>query len=86
MVPARVRTWYSMGVSARANVGEWVAAWKQAGPALKAMKRTELRRLKTSEALAQLEEIFRYALKVAKPTKTSGLVEQQRIFKKLRHD
>jgi hypothetical protein len=72
-------------VKAGAETRIWVTAWKRAGPALQAIKRTELRRLKTAAAIAQLEDHFAYALRTAKPTKTSGLVEQQRLFKKLRH-
>lgn len=63
---------------------DWVSAWKRAGPALEAVKRSELRALRTSVALEQLKDYFDYALSRAKKTKTSGLVEQQRIFKKLR--
>jgi hypothetical protein len=67
------------------NVKMWVAAWKRAGPALLEVKRAELRHLRTVEAIAQLEDHFRYALRTAKATRTSGLVEQQRVFKKLRN-
>lgn len=67
------------------NVNEWVAAWKRAGPALTEVKRAELRHLRTAGAIAQLEDHFRYALRTAKATRTSGLVEQQRVFKKLRN-
>lgn len=64
---------------------EWVQAWKRAGPALQAVKKAELRSLSTATALPQLADHFAYALRTATPTINSGLVEQQRIFMKLRH-
>ena len=67
------------------DLKEWVQAWKRAGPALCEVKRAELRSLSTREALDQLADHFAYALRKAKATTTSGLVEQQRIFMKLRH-
>jgi hypothetical protein len=47
-------------------------------------KRDELERLDTVQALEQLADAFRKALREASPTTTSGLVEQQRIFARLR--
>jgi hypothetical protein len=73
-----------MADPSKLTLTEWVSAWKRAGPALDAVKRSELRRLRTSAALEQLRDHFDYALRTAKKTKTSGLVEQQRIFRKLR--
>ena len=66
------------------NLNKWVQAWKRAGPALRQVKRNELRSIDTSEAIAQLADHFEYALRMARPTTTSGLVEQQRVFMKLR--
>ena len=70
-------------MSSEAQLKKWVTACKKAGPALKALKRAELRSLKTPDALRTLKSAFAHALKTARPTQTSGLVEQQRYFKKL---
>ena len=67
------------------EIKKWVQAWKRAGPALLAVKKAELRSLSTASALAELADHFAYALRTATPTISSGLVEQQRIFMKLRH-
>ena len=81
--PERVRFW-DVGSTAD-DLKKWVQAWKRAGPALREVTRTELRSLSTREALDQLADHFAYALRTARATTTSGLVEQQRIFMKLRH-
>lgn len=75
----------NLGVNEASQVREWVQAWKRAEKAMGEVKRQEVRRMSTARALEQLEDYFRYALRNARPTRTSGLVEQQRIFKTLRH-
>lgn len=62
---------------------EWVATWREADVALARVKRAELERLETTEALRQLTDAFRDAAHVPQVTET-GLVEQQRIFQRLR--
>ncbi len=63
---------------------DWVRTWREAGPALERVKRAELQRLETSVALQQLADAFEQALRNAPRTVTSGLVEQQQIFQRLR--
>jgi hypothetical protein len=58
------------------------ARWKAAGPELERLRLQSLRGLKTVEAVEQLWPAFIAAAKLP-PRQTSGLVEQQRIFKKL---
>jgi hypothetical protein len=62
----------------------WVQAWKRAGPALERIRRQELRQLDTYAAIALLcgPADYREAPRAPKPT--SGLIEQQRIFRRLR--
>lgn len=62
----------------------WVETWRRAGDALARVKRDELARLDTVQTLRQLTDAFEHALRHAQPTYTSGLVEQQRIFARLR--
>jgi hypothetical protein len=61
-----------------------VATWREAGEARARVKRHELIRLETKIALEQLADVFDLAVREARPTTTSGLVEQQRIFGLLR--
>ena len=70
--------------SSTPELRRWVATWRAAGEALAAVKRAELRRLDTLEALAQLADAFDHAVRAAPRTTTSGLVAQQRILARLR--
>jgi len=61
---------------------EHAARWRVAGPELERIRFESLRGLSTPVAVMQLAEAFEVAEKL--PTrKSSGLVEQQAIFKKL---
>ena len=62
----------------------WVAAWKSAGPELERIRREELRRLDPSKAIALLCGPADYRTPPRAPKPTSGLVEQQRLFSRLR--
>jgi hypothetical protein len=63
---------------------EAVLAWKRAGAALEAVRRKEIAGADTQKALAVLEEIFELALRESPPRPTSGLIEQQRWFQRLK--
>jgi len=60
-----------------------VAAWKKAAPVLERLRREAIRNTKTEEAIAMFSSAFRAALKSLPPRRTSGLIEQQAIFRKL---
>jgi hypothetical protein len=60
----------------------WVQAWKAAGPELERLRREELRRLDPQRAIALLCGPADYRAPPRAPRPTSGLVEQQRWFKK----
>jgi hypothetical protein len=62
----------------------WVAAWRDAGPRLEAVRRRELRELDPVEAIAKLREPADYRVEPRAPKPTSGLVEQQRVFARFR--
>ena len=65
----------------------WVRQWQQAGKALEAQKRQELSALTDACALEMTEtllELSEGAYISPRRRKTSGLVEQQAIFQKLR--
>jgi len=66
------------------DLRRWVETWKRADEALAQVKRAELERLDTGAALEQLADAFELARRRALPTTTSGLVEQQRLFARMR--
>jgi hypothetical protein len=63
---------------------QWVETWRRAGPELEEIRRREIEAIDTGEAIRQIfgssESLFR---NLEAPT-TSGLVEQQAWFAKLR--
>lgn len=67
-----------------AQARRWVQAWKDAAPALERIRRQELRELDARQAIALLcgEADYRQPPRAPKPT--SGLIEQQRVFRKAR--
>jgi len=68
----------------REAMRRWVETWRQAGPELEAIRRKEIEKIDVQKELAVLEDAFNYAIKNTKPEPTSGLVEMQRLFAKLR--
>jgi hypothetical protein len=91
-----VPVWYRFGVSTKesalagwtseqiANGQRWVRAWREAAPALEGVRRRELRQLDAGRALALLCGPADYRVPPRAPKPTSGLIEQQRWFKKAR--
>jgi hypothetical protein len=63
---------------------QWVAAWQAAGPELERIRRQELRRIDGKKTIALLCGSADYRVPPRAPKPTSGLVEQQRWFSKLR--
>ena len=62
----------------------WVDCWKQAGPALENLRRQELLGLDGSNYLALWDGPLQWACEHATERLSSGLVEQQRLFARLR--
>ncbi len=63
----------------------WADTWDKAHNALNSVKAIEMRKESyLSDSLSSLAEVFNYALATAKPSTTSGLVEMQKHFAKLR--
>ena len=63
---------------------EWVATWKQAGAELEQIRRSEIEALDAREAIRQIFGSSAAVLRSVSPRATSGLVEQQAWFAKLR--
>lgn len=79
--PSALASWSPEQV---AQARRWVQAWKNAAPELERVRRRELRELDVSKAIALLcgEADYRRPPRAPKPT--SGLIEQQRVFRKAR--
>jgi hypothetical protein len=65
---------------------QWVEAWRRAGAFMEQLRREELRRLDSYRAIALLCGPADYRVPPRAPKPTSGLVEQQRWFRRARHD
>jgi hypothetical protein len=62
----------------------WVDTWRQAGPELDAARRREIESADTPEAVRQLFGTGDDPIDIPPPPATSGLVEQQAWFAKMR--
>jgi hypothetical protein len=63
----------------------WVETWVKAGPKLEAIRRRELGEMTDPERMRVADELLQIGFRFARPRPTSGLVEQQRWFRKARH-
>ena len=65
-------------------IRKWVDAWKEAGPELERIRLREVREEDNLLSLQLLAPAFEHAAKTQPPDNTSGLVEMQHYFAKLR--
>jgi len=63
---------------------EFVERWKKAGPVLEKIRREELRNLTHKDCQQQIHALLEIGSQSRQPRCTSGLLEQQRIFRKAR--
>jgi len=68
----------------RERVRQWVRNWETVGPILERLRDEAIRNTDTATAIEQLSDAFESARLHWKPPATSGLVEQQRLFARLR--
>ncbi len=61
---------------------EWVERWKAVGETLAALRRQAIRDADTPKAIELFEGCLESALRLNPPRATSGLVEQQKYFRK----
>lgn len=66
------------------KIREWMRVWQQAGPAIEAIRRREVRQADNVVALAQMEPAFNLAARTLPARESSGLVDMPRYFAKLR--
>jgi hypothetical protein len=68
----------------REMIRSWVRTWKEAGPELEAIRRREIHNADNLKVLALLEGAFNHAARTMPPRQSSGMVEMQERFRKLR--
>lgn len=66
------------------NARRWVETWQRAGARLEALERERLRNFRYEDHMAEIDALLEIACRFAQPRSSSGLVEQQRLFAKLR--
>jgi hypothetical protein len=67
----------------RAGIQRSVEAWKRAAPVLESVRRADIRAAKTISSIAAFRGTALAKTKTHPPALTSGLVEQQRWFRRL---
>ena len=68
---------------AKQHTKAWVANWLTVGPKLEAIRRRELQNMTCEQRTKAIESVLQLGSLHAKPRTTSGLVEQQRLFRKV---
>ncbi len=68
------------------NTRKWLECWSNASIALQEIRAQEIRDADTSVALKSFAGMLPRILESYPPDPWSGLVEQQRIFSRLRHE
>jgi len=68
----------------REQLRRWVQCWKAAGPRLAEMRQRELEAADTQRAMLNLADAFESCRLHFRPAPTSGLIEQQALFQRLR--
>lgn len=61
----------------------WVQSWQRLGPELERLRRESIRNANTQESIMRFDLAFKAALRNTPPRTTSGLVEFQRLIRKL---
>jgi len=63
---------------------KWLRKWQELGPILEELRREDIRSAVTTGAIAAFDDAFETSVRDFPPKPHSGLIEQQRLFKKLR--
>ena len=65
-----------------AQAQAWMSQWRSAGPALARLRAVELADVDLWRVADELEEALWVAVRAEPASRTSGLIEQQRLFAK----
>lgn len=68
----------------REMIRHWVETWRSAGPELETLRRREIQQADNISVLAVLSGAFNHAVRTLPPRSSSGLVQMQEWFAKLR--
>lgn len=71
-----------MTVEERAHAQKCVDAWRRAGPELERMRREDIRNADTMLSIPAFDGLFEGAIRDFPAKPMSGLVEQQRCFRR----
>ena len=63
---------------------QWVETWKRAGPMLERVRYEDLLAYEHEKNVGIIEDLLEMGYQFRQPRNTSGLIEQQRLFGKLR--
>ena len=66
------------------TIEQWAKTWKKAGAELERIRLEELRHFKNEEHFETIDALLELGARFSQPRPYSGLVEQQRLFRKLR--
>jgi len=69
--------------SATDKLREWVRNWQVIGPQLDRLRRESIRKANTQDSIRQFDLAFKAALRNTPHRQTSGLIEFQRLLRKL---
>ncbi len=73
-----------MKISPQENAQLWIENWKRASVALKAVKRRELRTYDHAKNQSIVDGMLQWAFEHRELRLNSGLVEQQRLFMRMK--
>ncbi len=73
-----------VGSDSPSDPKRWVANWRKAEKRLELVRVRELALIKLEDQILALEDALQAALVVSGPSTTSGLVEQQALFSRMR--
>ena len=77
-----MKTVAEMTEQEKAQTRAWIKNWQDLGPVLEAHRHDSLKRVNTAEAIAAFDLAYKSARLHCPRRKTSGLIEQQRWFKR----
>ena len=66
----------------RERIRERIAQWKRAAPVMERVRREDIRRTDTKQAMAWFAGAAEEMARRRPPKPTSGLIEQQRVFRR----
>ena len=66
------------------TAAQWVEHWQRVGPILEQINAEELRAMDVREAIQKILPMCDWCFENSEPRTTSGLVEQQRYFAKMK--